>query len=99
MHDRTWQLAFTHRLRKDRLIEHCAAIATIGGASIMDLTVQRLTSPDDRPGMAPGDRADIVLVDGETITSTVMDRGTDRTVIHDDRLVADSLVVLPNPAA
>ena len=54
MLDRTWQLAFTHRLRKDRLIEHCAAIATIGGASIMDRTTQRLTSPDDRPGLAPG---------------------------------------------
>lgn len=99
MLDRTWQLAFTHRLRKDRLIEHCAAIATIGGASIMDRTVRRLTSPDHRPGLAPGDRADIVLVDGETVTSTVMDRGTDRTVIHDGKLVADKLAVLPNPAA
>lgn len=99
MLDRAWQLAFTHRLRKDRLIEHCAAIATIGGASLMDRSVERLTSPDHRPGMAPGDRADIVLVDGETVTSTVMDRGTDRTVIHDGRLVADGLVVLPSPAA
>lgn len=99
MLDRAWQLAFTHRLRKDRLIEHCVAIATIGGASIMDHTVQRLASPDDRPGLAPGDPADIVLVDGETVTSTVMDRGMDRTVIHDGRLVADGLVVLPGPAA
>jgi cytosine/adenosine deaminase-related metal-dependent hydrolase len=95
MLDRTWQLAFTHRLRKDRLIDHCAAIATIGGASIMDRTVPRLTSPDDRPGLAPGDRADIVLVDGETITSTVMDRNADRTVIRNGRVVADGLIVLP----
>lgn len=95
MLDRTWQLAFTHRLRKDRLIEHCAAIATIGGASIMDRSVQRLTSPDDRPGLAVGDPADIVLVDGETVTSTVMDRGADRTVIHEGRVVADGLSVLP----
>ena len=65
----------------------------------MDRTIQRLTSPGDRPGLALGDRADIVLVDGETVTSTVMDRGTDRTVIHDGRLVADGLVVLPDPAA
>lgn len=95
MLDRTWQLAFTHRLRKDRLIEHCMAIATMGGASILDRTVPRLTSPDDRPGLAVGDAADIVLVDGETITSTVMDRGRDRTVIHDGRVVADGLSVLP----
>lgn len=99
MLDRTWQLAFTHRLRKDRLIEHCAAIATIGGASIMDRTIQRLTSSDDRPGLAPGDQADLVLVDGETVTSTVMDRGTDRTVIHNGRLVAEGLTVLPVTAA
>ncbi|MNR59615.1 cytosine deaminase [compost metagenome] len=64
----------------------------------MDRTVQRLASPDDRPGLAPGDRADIVLVDGETVTSTVMDRGTDRTVIHDGRQVADRLVVFPDPS-
>lgn len=95
MLDRTWQLAFTHRLRKDRLIEHCAAIATIGGASIMDRSVHRLTSPDDRPGLAVGDAADIVLVDGDTVTSTVMDRGADRTVIHNGRVVADGLSVLP----
>ena len=94
MLDRTWQLAFTHRLRKDRLIEHCMAIATIGGASILDRSVPRLTSPDDRPGMAVGDPADIVLVDGETITSTVMDRGSDRTVIHNGKVVADGLSVL-----
>ena len=94
MLDRTWQLAFTHRLRKDRLIEHCMAIATIGGASILDRTVPRLTSPDDRPGLAVKDPADIVLVDGETITSTVMDRGRDRTVIHNGRVVADGLSVL-----
>ena len=41
-----------------------------------------------------GDRADLVLVDGETIATAVMDRGNDRTVIHDGRLVADGLKVL-----
>jgi hypothetical protein len=39
-------------------------------------------------------RCRIVLVDGETITSTVMDRGSDRTVIHNGRVVADGLSVL-----
>ncbi|MGX1159439.1 cytosine/adenosine deaminase-related metal-dependent hydrolase [Arthrobacter sp. SLBN-100] len=99
MLDRTWQLAFTHRLRKDRLIEHCAAIATVGGASIVDRTVQRLTSTDDRPGLTVGDAANIVMVEGETVTSAVMDRGTDRTVTHNGRLVADGLVVLPELTA
>lgn len=92
--DRTWQLAFVNGFRKDELIEHALAVATMGGASIMDRTVPRLASVADCPGMAAGDRAVLVLVDGETISSTVMDRGTDRTVIHDGRVVADGLKVL-----
>ncbi|WP_102157737.1 amidohydrolase family protein [Zhihengliuella halotolerans] len=92
--DRTWQLSFVNGFRKDELIEHALAIATIGGASIMSRDVPRLASVADRPGLAVGDRADLVLVDGETIASTVMDRGADRTVIHDGRVVADGLKVL-----
>lgn len=88
---RTWQLAFTHGLRQDELIEHAAAIATWGGAGIMDRGLARLGSTTDRPGLAVGDRADLVLLAGETVTSAVMDRGSDRTVIHDGRVVADQL--------
>ncbi len=93
--DRTWQLAFTNYFRDDELIEHCLAVATVGGASIMSRDVPRLAGTTDRPGLAVGDRASLVLVDGETVASTVMDRGTDRTVIHDGRVVADGLQVLP----
>lgn len=92
--DRTWQLAFTNHFRRDELIEHCLAVATMGGASIMDRSVPRLNGTADRPGLAVGDRASLVLVDGETVASTVMDRGTDRTVIHDGRVVAEGLEVL-----
>jgi cytosine/adenosine deaminase-related metal-dependent hydrolase len=65
----------------------------MGGASIMSAASPRLTGVDDRPGLAVGDRADLLLVDGETPTSAVMDRGSDRTVIHDGRVVADGLRV------
>ncbi|MGP9488298.1 amidohydrolase family protein [Glutamicibacter sp. 287] len=92
--DRTWQLAFVNGFRQDELIGHALAVATMGGASIMSPEVPRLASVADRPGLAAGDRADLVLVDGETITSTVMDRGADRTVIHDGRVVAEGLKVL-----
>ncbi|MFL4474295.1 amidohydrolase family protein [Paeniglutamicibacter sp. MACA_103] len=88
---RTWQLAFTHGLRQDELIEHATAIATWGGASIMDRGLARLRSTTDRPGLSVGDRADMVLLAGETVSSAVMDRGSDRTVIHDGRVVADQL--------
>lgn len=88
---RTWQLAFTHGLRQDELIEHAAAIATWGGATIIDRSLSRLASTADRPGFRVGDRADLVLLAGETVTSAVMDLGNDRTVIHDGRVVAEGL--------
>ncbi|MGW4520194.1 amidohydrolase family protein [Amycolatopsis sp. NPDC004378] len=92
--DRTWQLAFTRGFRSDAHIELSLAVATMGGASIMSHTVPRLSGITDRPGLAVGDRADLVLVDGETPTSAVMDRGQDRTVLHNGAVVADGLAVL-----
>lgn len=94
MLDRTWQLAFTHQFRADELIEHCAAIATVGGASIMSSRAPRLTAVSDRPGLAVGDVADLVLVSGDSVTAAVMDRLDDRTVIRAGRVVADGLRLL-----
>ncbi len=92
--DRTWQLAFTRGFRRDSHIELALAVATMGGASIMSHDVPRLSGIDDRPGLAVGDRADLLLVDGETPTSAVMDGGKDRTVLHNGVVVADGLAVL-----
>ncbi|MGB3857821.1 MAG: amidohydrolase family protein [Ornithinimicrobium sp.] len=89
MLDRTWQLAFTNGYRADELIEHCAAIATVGGAGIMDPRLPRLDSVASRPGLAVGDRADLCLIDAETVTSAVMDRPSDRTVLFRGRVVAE----------
>lgn len=91
MLDRTWQLAFTHQFRADELIEHCAAIATVGGASIMSPLAPRITSVSDRPGLAAGKVADLVLLYGDSVTAAVMDRLGDRTVIRAGRVVADGL--------
>ncbi|UKA59418.1 amidohydrolase family protein [Arthrobacter sp. FW306-2-2C-D06B] len=91
MLDRTWQLAFTHGFRKDELIEHCLAIATVGGASILDPSATRLKGTAHRPGVDVGDPAELLLLDGETVASAVMDRGTDRTVIHRGKVVAEQL--------
>ncbi len=91
MLDRTWQLAFTHGFRKDELIEHCLAIATVGGASVLDPSATRLKGTAHRPGVEVGDPAELLLLDGETVASAVMDRGTDRTVIHRGKVVADQL--------
>ncbi|MER6987990.1 amidohydrolase [Saccharopolyspora hirsuta] len=94
MLDRTWQLAFTNRFRADELIEHCLAVASRGGASILDRNLPRLSSVADRPGLAVGDQADLLLVDGETPTAAVMDRSRDRTVLHDGRVVAEACELL-----
>ncbi|MFK4807878.1 amidohydrolase family protein [Microbacterium sp. ZW CA_36] len=94
MLDRTWQLAFVNGFRRDDYIELALAVATMGGASIMSHSTPRVSGVGDRPGVSAGDRADLVLVDGETPTSAVMDRGVDRTVIHDGRIVADGLRVV-----
>lgn len=91
MLDRTWQLAFTMGYRADDLIEHAVAVATRGGRSIVDTAVPRLASVEDRPGVAVGDQADLLLVTGETVTSAVMDRPADRTVLRAGRVVADGL--------
>lgn len=91
MLDRTWQLAFTSGFRADELIEHCLAVAAIGGAGIMAPTAARLRSTTDRPGLEVGDPAHLTLLAGETVTSAVMDRPADRTVLWGGRVVADQL--------
>ncbi|MDO5736408.1 MAG: amidohydrolase family protein [Propionibacteriaceae bacterium] len=91
MLDRTWQLAFTQGARADEWIGHCAAVATMGGRSIVDRGSPRLSSLADRPGVSAGDPADLVLLAGESVTSAVMDRPADRTVLRGGAVVADGL--------
>jgi cytosine/creatinine deaminase len=91
MLDRTWQLAFTNRFRRDDLVEHCLAVATMGGAAVLDPSVTRLRSVADRPGLAVGDVAELLVVEGESVAAAVMDRPQNRTVIHAGRVVADAL--------
>lgn len=90
MLDRTWQLAFTNGFRRDEDIEHCVAIATVGGRSVMGLAPGP-NGAADRPGLAEGDPADLVLVSGDTVTAAVMDRSPDRTVLYRGVVVADGL--------
>lgn len=94
MLDRAWQLAFTSSFRADDLIEHCVAVATVGGAGIMDPSTPRLDSLLDRPGLGVGDAGHLNLIDAETVTSAVMDRPVDRTVIFAGRVVADNGTLL-----
>ena len=91
MLDRTWQLAFTNKFRRDDLVEHCLAVATMGGAAVLDPSATRLHSVADRPGLGVGDVAELLVVDGESVAAAVMDRSRDRTVVHAGRVVAEGL--------
>lgn len=86
MLDRAYQLAFTRGLREDDRIERCVEVATITGAAVIDPAVRR--APEGR-GVAVGNTADLVLVPGETVTSAVMDRPGERTVLRAGRVVAE----------
>ncbi|KFL24750.1 N-isopropylammelide isopropylaminohydrolase, partial [Devosia sp. 17-2-E-8] len=91
MLDRTWQLAFTNNFSHDQDIEMCLGVATIGSASIMTPNpVSRLVRGGHQ-GVLVGNPADLLLLAGESPTSAVMDRPTDRTVLHQGRVVADQL--------
>ncbi|MGW5127591.1 amidohydrolase [Streptomyces sp. NPDC004069] len=89
---RTWQLAFTQQLRHDRLIERCLAIATVGGRAVVGTGEPAAASwtdtADTCPGLRRGDRADLLLLPGETVTSAIMDRPKRRTVLRAGRVVA-----------
>jgi cytosine/adenosine deaminase-related metal-dependent hydrolase len=91
MLDRTWQLAFTNKYRRDDLVEHCLAVATVGGAAVLDPSTTRLRSVTDRHGVAVGDVAELMVVEGESVAAAVMDRPQNRTVIHAGRVVAEAL--------
>jgi cytosine deaminase len=87
MLERTWMLAFTQGYSRDDLIESALAVATWGGARVIDSSLRSLAA-DARPGLAIGDAADLVVIRGDTPTAAVMDRVADRLVIHTGNLVA-----------
>ncbi|ALJ20136.1 amidohydrolase [Microbacterium sp. No. 7] len=87
MLERAWMLAFTQGYVKDEHVEAALAVATWGGATVIDAALPRLgRSP--HPGVAPGDPAELVVVQGDSPAAAVMDRSADRVVIHAGRVVA-----------
>jgi cytosine/creatinine deaminase len=87
---RSWQLAFRNGYRADELIELCVDVATRGGRSILDGTPWSPLAVADDPvtGLAPGARADLVIVAADTVTAAVMDHPPRTLVIHEGEVVA-----------
>lgn len=92
MLERAWMLAFTQGYSRDELIEYALGVATWGGARVIDGSLRSL-SADPHPGVSVGDPADLVVLRGDTPTAAVMDRDSERTVIHRGLVVASDGVL------
>jgi cytosine deaminase len=76
---RTFLIAYRNNLRRDDEIEMVLDIATHGGAQVMG---------DTAYGLAPGCRADFVIVDGETHVEAVIERPRRWLVAKGGQIVA-----------
>jgi len=76
---RAFIIAYRNNLRRDDEIELVLDIATHGGARVLG---------DAGYGLAPGNNADFVVVDGETHVEAVIERPRRRLVVKGGRIVA-----------
>lgn len=88
MLDRAYQLAFTQDFDYDDELELALAVASVGGAAVIDPNAGARPG-QERPGVAPGDPAEFVLLDAECSGAALMDRPRPRTVIHRGAVVPE----------
>ena len=82
---RTYLIAYRNNFRRDDEIEMVLDIVTAGGARVIG---------DTHYGLAPGNTADFVLVDGETHVEAVIERPPRWLVVKGGRIVARDGVYL-----
>lgn len=90
--NRLFQLCWQHNLKYDDDLRRAAFTATMGGRRVIDSALPRVDALSGRPGLEVGDEADIVLVEGETLSSAVVDHRPRRVVIRRGRVIVDTLV-------
>ena len=90
MLERSWQLAFRNGFRDDDLVELCVDVASRGGRAIVAASPwSRAAIIDDgRTGLAPGARADLVVVAADTVCASVMDHPPRTLVIRGGEVIA-----------
>jgi cytosine/adenosine deaminase-related metal-dependent hydrolase len=89
MLERAMFVGLRNNLRRDDEVELALDICTAGGAAIMAL---------EGYGLAPGCRADAVLVAGETLAEAVVTRAPRRLVLKGGRVTArDGVCTVPAP--
>lgn len=90
--NRLFQLCWQHNLKTDDDLRRAAFTATMGGREVIDPTFGRRDPLTGRPGLEIGDEADLVLVEGETLSSAVVDHRPSRMVIRRGRVIVDTEV-------
>ena len=90
MLERSWQLAFRNGFRHDDLVELCVDVAARGGRAIVGASPwsRAAITDDDLTGLAPGARADLVVVAADTVCAAVMDHPPRTLVIRDGEVIA-----------
>ena len=90
MLERSWQLAFRNGFRGDDLVELCVDVASRGGRAIVDASPwsRAAITDDDLTGLAPGARADLVVVAADTVCAAVMDHPPRTLVIRGGEVIA-----------
>ena len=79
MLERAKILGLRNNLRHDAQVEMALGVVTTGGAAMMRL---------EHYGMTPGCQADLVLLDGETLTEAVVSHTARRLVVKRGKIVA-----------
>ena len=90
MLQRSWQLAFRNGFRHDDQVELCVDVASRGGRAVVESTTwSGAAIIDDRvTGLAPGARADLVVVAADTVCAAVMDHPPRTLVIRGGEVIA-----------
>ncbi len=90
MLERAWQLAFRDGLRYDELIERCVDVASRGGRAVIGRAgwSTAAIADDAVTGLAPGARADLVVVAADTVAAAVMDHPPRTLVVRDGVVIA-----------
>ncbi|WP_226576215.1 amidohydrolase family protein [Acuticoccus sediminis] len=81
MLERAMFIALKNNFRRDDEVEMALAVCTTGGAAVMEL---------EGYGLGTGDKADAVLIEGETIAEAVANRAPRRLVLKGGRVVAEN---------
>ena len=88
--NRLFQFCWTQNLKTEDELRRAAYAATLGGRQVIDSSAARPEPLSGTPGIEVGGEADFVLVEGETLSSAVIDHLPARKIVRAGRLIVDT---------